>query len=97
MEKLISSRKFTPAEETELINNLKSRFEKNMQRHSRISWDIVQIRIEDKPEKIRSLFQMGESGGEPDAVIFNKDTDEIHFYRLFSREYKRQKKSLLRQ
>jgi hypothetical protein len=64
----------------ELLKTLKTRFEKNMNRHKGISWDKVQSRLDTNPSKLWSLDQMEETGGEPDVVGFDKKTGEYIFY-----------------
>jgi hypothetical protein len=67
-------------ERQELIATLKARFEINMERHKKIEWDNVQSRLEANPEKLRSLNEMEQSGGEPDVVGHDKKTGEYIFY-----------------
>lgn len=64
----------------ELLNILKTRFEKNMQRHKDLKWDKVQTRIEANTEKLWSLNEMERTGGEPDVVGYDKKTGEYIFY-----------------
>lgn len=64
----------------ELLNTLKTRFEKNMNRHQGIQWDKVQAKLEAEPKKIASLNEMETTGGEPDVVGFDKKTGEFIFY-----------------
>jgi hypothetical protein len=64
----------------ELIKTLKERFEKNMARHKGLKWDAVQQRLEAKPAKLRSLYEMEETGGEPDVIVEDKKTGEYIFY-----------------
>lgn len=76
-----SSKKKLPAEEqAALLKTLKTRFEKNMNRHKGIDWAKVQARLEAHPEKMWSLSEMEETGGEPDVVRHNKKTGEYTFY-----------------
>lgn len=63
-----------------LFKTLKTRFEKNMNRHKGLKWDKIQTRLEKFPEKLWSLHQMEESGGEPDVVECNKKTGELIFF-----------------
>lgn len=56
----------------ELLDILKSRFEKNMPRHSGINWGDVQAKLQAHPEKIWSLNEMELSGGEPDVVVLTE-------------------------
>lgn len=64
----------------ELLNNLKVRFEKNMNRHNGIEWIKVQTRLETNPDKLWSLYQMELTEGEPDVVAHDKKTGEYIFY-----------------
>lgn len=64
----------------EQLNILKTRFEKNMQRHKDLKWDKVQTRIEANTEKLWSLNEMERTGGEPDVVGYDKKTGEYIFY-----------------
>src|SRR5690349_14019254 len=63
-----------------LLNTLKTRFEKNMNRHKGINWDAVQKRLEGNAAKLWSLNAMEETGGEPDVVAQDKKTGEYIFY-----------------
>ncbi|HLP12640.1 MAG TPA: DUF4256 domain-containing protein [Flavobacteriales bacterium] len=62
-----------------LLDTLKKRFEKNMNRHKGLDWEKVQAKLEKNPAKIWSLFQMEETGGEPDVIGFDKKTNEFVF------------------
>lgn len=63
-----------------LLDILKTRFEKNNNRHIDIEWSNVQTKLEANPEKMWSLLQMEKTGGEPDLVAFNEKTKEYIFY-----------------
>lgn len=63
-----------------LIVMLKERFEKNTNRHKNLEWSKVQAKLEANPEKLWSLYEMERTGGEPDVVGFDKNTDEYLFY-----------------
>jgi hypothetical protein len=52
----------------DLIDTLKGRFEKNMQRHSGIKWAAVQAKLERNQSALKSLRAMEASGGEPDVI-----------------------------
>lgn len=67
------------ADYRELLQILKDRFEKNTQRHPDIAWDAVEARLEANPEKLRVLYKMEETGGEPDVIGYDKDADEYIF------------------
>ena len=63
----------------ELLKTLKTRFEKNMNRHKDLEWVKVQARLEAKAEKLQSLDEMERSGGEPDVIGHDKKTGEYIF------------------
>lgn len=70
-----------PQEEREkLLKGLKTRFEKNTDRHKGVEWAKVQAKLEANAEKLRSLYEMEETGGEPDVVGKDKKTGEYIFY-----------------
>ena len=78
-------KKPTPEQQEELFKVLKSRFEKNMNRHKNIEWSTVLAKLEtsakDKlDEKIGSLYEMEQTGGEPDVVAYDKITGDYIFY-----------------
>jgi hypothetical protein len=64
----------------ELIEMLKTRFEKNKNRHLDLDWNNVQAKLESNPEKLWSLNEMETSGGEPDVVGYDEKTNEYIFY-----------------
>lgn len=64
----------------ELIKTLKTRFEKNINRHKGLDWNKIQTKLEANTEKLWSLYLMEETGGEPDVVGYDKKTDEYIFY-----------------
>jgi hypothetical protein len=64
----------------ELLRALKTRFEKNMNRHEGLEWPDVQARLETDTEKLRSLNEMEKTGGEPDVVGHDTKTGEYVFY-----------------
>lgn len=70
-----------PAEQREsLLKVLKTRFEKNMDRHAGLEWAKVQAKLEAAPEKLWILDEMEETGGEPDVVDYDKEAGEYIFY-----------------
>jgi len=60
-------KELSPKQQEELLKTLKARFEKNMNRHKGIEWAKVQARL--NAQKLWSLYEMEESGGEPDVVV----------------------------
>lgn len=75
-----NSKKLSAVQADELIKTLKSRFEKNRNRHPELEWEKVQVRLEANPDKLWSLNEMESTGGEPDVVNYDKVTGEYLFY-----------------
>ncbi|MDQ1729193.1 MAG: hypothetical protein QOD33_1318 [Pyrinomonadaceae bacterium] len=73
-------KELSPKQREELLNTLRSRFEKNMDRHKGLDWTKVQGKLEANTEKLWSLNEMERTGGEPDVVGHNKKTGEYIFY-----------------
>lgn len=67
------------AQFVDLLELLKLRFDKNMNRHNGLEWANVQTKLEANVEKLWSLNEMEISGGEPDVVDYVKQTDEYIF------------------
>ena len=66
-----------------LIAILRDRFEKNMSRHINLFWGEVQARLVANSEKLWSLNEMENTGGEPDVVGFDQKSGEFIFYGQF--------------
>lgn len=75
-----NKKKLSPAQSEELLKTIKTRFEKNKNRHKGIEWDNVQARLKSHPDKLWSLNEMERTGGEPDVVGYDKKTGEYIFY-----------------
>jgi hypothetical protein len=73
-------KKLSSQQSDELLKTLKSRFEKNMNRHKGIEWNTVQAKLESNPESLWILDDMETTGGEPDVVAYDKKTGEYIFY-----------------
>lgn len=80
IEATMSRKELSPAQSEELFRVLKARFEKNMNRHEGIDWDDIVARMKSKEDKVWSLSEMERTGGEPDAVGYDRVTDEIIFF-----------------
>ena len=74
-----SNKSLSTEQQSEILNILKERFQKNMQRHSELDWEAVQLRLEANPAKIWSLNQMECTDGEPDVIGFDKENNEYIF------------------
>lgn len=71
----------------ELLNVLKARFDKNMNRHKGVQWAQIQAKLEAclkgkqaEVEKLWSLNEMESTGGEPDVIGHDKEKGEYIFY-----------------
>lgn len=63
-----------------LFNTLKNRFKQNMARHQGLEWADVLTKLETHVEKLWSLQEMENTGGEPDVVAYDPNTNEYVFY-----------------
>ena len=62
-----------------LLEILKKRFDKNMNRHSNIKWNNIQEKLIKTDDKLYSLHEMEKNGGEPDDIRYDKNTGEYVF------------------
>jgi hypothetical protein len=75
-----NQKELSPKQREELLSALKTRFEKNMNRHKGLDWAKVQAKLGANAEKLWSLNEMERTGGEPDVVSHDKKTGEYIFY-----------------
>ena len=68
-----------PAQLELLLTTLEARFAKNMSRHAGLAWSDIQARLEAQPKKLASLGAMESTGGEPDVVGYDEETDQFIF------------------
>jgi hypothetical protein len=66
-------------EREDLLHVLEARFEKNMHRHRGVAWSDVRAKLEGNPPALRSLYEMESTGGEPDVVGHDKETNHYTF------------------
>lgn len=62
-----------------LLQTLQTRFEQHMPRHPSLSWAEVRERLENQDNKLRSLAEMEATGGEPDVVGRDPQSDAYLF------------------
>jgi len=62
-----------------LLALLEERFHSNMNRHEGLSWVDLKNRLLLNKEALASLDKMEKSGGEPDVVKYDRDTDAYIF------------------
>lgn len=74
-----SNNLLSPEQREELIQTLKVRFEKNINRHKGIEWNNVLSKLERREDKFWSLYEMERTVGEPDVIGYDSTTDEYIF------------------
>ncbi|NBP68523.1 MAG: DUF4256 domain-containing protein [Cytophagia bacterium] len=74
-----AKKKLSKEEREELLNILKTRFDKNIKRHKGIEWAKVEAKLDKNPDKLWSLAEMEKTGGEPDVVGIDKKSGEYQF------------------
>lgn len=77
---MMKKRELPSERREELFSLLSTRFDKNMSRHQGLNWAEIQAKLEAKTEKLWSLSEMEETGGEPDVVGYDQATKEYIFY-----------------
>lgn len=70
----------TIQEQEGILETLKKRFEKNMHRHETIEWTKVEEKLKSNPNTIKALQKMEETGGEPDVIQYDRESDTYTFY-----------------
>jgi hypothetical protein len=75
-----NKKELSPNQREELLETLKARFQKNMNRHKGLEWAKVQAKLEANPEQMWSLNEMERTGGEPDVVGHDKKMGEYIFF-----------------
>lgn len=75
-----STKALTQKQQEKLLDILQTRFEKNMGRHKGHSWEKVKDRLEGNQDKLWSLQQMENTGGEPDVVGKVENSEEFIFF-----------------
>lgn len=76
---MMKREKITAAQQEMLFQTLRDRFEKNRGRHEGMEWAKVQAKLEANAEKVWSLYQMEETGGEPDVTGFDEKAGDYLF------------------
>jgi hypothetical protein len=76
----VNKKELSREERAKLLETLKSRFEKNLNRHKGLEWAKVKAKLEAKAGKLWSLHEMERTGGEPDVVGQDKKTGEYVFF-----------------
>ncbi|MGK0618870.1 DUF4256 domain-containing protein [Meiothermus cerbereus] len=70
----------TAKQHDELLQVLKTRFEQHPHRHAGLRWADVEARLAAQPDKLASLWEMEQTGGEPDVVGHDPKTGAFIFF-----------------
>ncbi len=74
-----NKKELSEQERNNLLNTLSARFEKNKKRHPKMDWEKIKSKIESADDKLWSLYEMEQTGGEPDVVDVDEKTGEYIF------------------
>lgn len=69
----------TAKEKEELLSVLQKRFHENKHRHAELQWATIEEQLLAQPTKLKAIFEMEKTGGEPDVVVFNNNQKQIIF------------------
>lgn len=67
-------KKLTAQQSETLLAVLQKRFETNQHRHEGLNWPVVKEKLESNAEKLWSINEMEQTGGEPDVVGEDEQT-----------------------
>lgn len=76
---MTTKKQLTQTQLDSLLEVLKKRFENNTHRHKEIDWTNVRAKLLESPEKLWSLQEMENTGGEPDVVSYDQQKGEYLF------------------
>lgn len=76
----MNSKTIPADQQEELLSLLKTRFDKNKNRHKDLSWPDIEAKLRASPEKLWSLNEMEYTGGEPDVLEFDEASNTYIFY-----------------
>ena len=69
----------TAKEKEELLSVLQKRFNDNNHRHAELQWATIEEQLLAQPTKLKAVFEMEKTGGEPDVVVFKNNQKQIIF------------------
>lgn len=72
-------KKIPPEQAKPILMLLKKRFEENENRHTDLEWPEIENKLKANLDKLWSISQMEISGGEPDVIGYNKESNEYIF------------------
>lgn len=68
----------SPHEIQKLLELLEKRFAAHQ--NPNLKWEEIRARLHDQPSKLRSLFKMEKTGGEPALIKYDKKRNQFAFY-----------------
>ncbi|MEZ0481348.1 DUF4256 domain-containing protein [Planococcus sp. SSTMD024] len=74
-----SEEQLTKSQRDELLETLKKRFEQNEQRHEKMGWDNILLKLNENQKSLVILQRMEETGGEPDVIGYEAETGMFLF------------------
>jgi hypothetical protein len=74
-----TKKELSTEQQDQLIAILKSRFEKNSNRHKCFDWAKAEAKLKSNTNTLWSLNEMERTGGEPDVISYDKKTNEYIF------------------
>ena len=86
-------KKLSSQETVSILEVLEGRFQETKERFTDLNWTDLRLKLEQNPDKLRSLYEMEKTGGEPNLLEYNKDVDEFIFCD-FSKESPKGRRSL---
>lgn len=57
----------------DLLQTLKERFEKHLERHKGVTWNTIEAKLAKNAKALETIAKMEATGGEPDVVVFKKE------------------------
>ena len=79
MKRSDSKNSLSTLQSQKLLCDLRTRFETHKQRHLNLTGANLEAKLNSNPDKLWSLHQMDQTGGEPDVVSYDEKTDEFVF------------------
>jgi hypothetical protein len=74
-----STKHLSQGDRDALFTILRTRFQKQIQRHPGLDWALVEQRLTAAPDKLWPLHEMELTGGEPDVVAVDQQFGEVLF------------------
>jgi len=90
---MINYENLSNKDKLKLLQTLKNRFDKNLKRHLGFHWDNIEIKLNNQPIKLKALYNMEITCGEPDVVDYDSKSNEFIFFDC-SKETPKNRRSL---